>query len=388
MDFSPSLDSWTTLFLLAAAQGIFLALVLFVARPGPRRANWWLAGFLLCYSITLIDYVGFWSGYHYYFPHLAGIYLPLAFLFGPLLYLYVRRLTFPSSEFRLKWLHFIPSFIILCWRLPFFLLPAATKQEWFSGGVEQMYEQPPALLSVTNLIGVLIIGQLVFYGFKIKQCIQKNDRQKPGNSFDRNHLLQNWSRSLYMLYLGYVAGYVAYYLLLNTPYFDIFQDYTIAIAMSICIYGIGYTGYARPRVLSSEPTPPAHRESKYRHSTLTPGASQSMADKLLEHMELRRPYLNNELRLADLAGQLGVSKHHLSQVINEQLGKHFSEFVNDYRVQEAQKMLRDPDKIAWPVIEIAYAAGFNNKTSFYQAFKAGTGCSPTTYRRRTRQKTT
>lgn len=388
MDVVPSLDSWTTLFLLAAAQGVFLALVLFIARPGLHGVNRWLAGFLLCFSITLLDYVGFWSGYHYYFPFLAGIYLPLAFLMGPLLYLYIRKKVFPAADWWPgKWLHFLPAFATLCWRLPVFLLPSSTRRKWFAGGPEQMYEAPPDIFSMTNLVGLLIIGQLVFYAFKIRRCIKEEYRQIQAGRIKLTSSFQKWSRLLNGLYLGFIAGYIAYYLLLNTPYFNIFQDYTIAVAMSICIYGIGYAGFARPDMLSSLPPQGLSEEPKYRHSTLTPGASQSLADKLLEYMEEKQPFLDNELRLSGLARQLEVSKHHLSQVINEQMGKHFSEFVNEYRVRKAQQMLLDPEKRKWPVIEIAYAAGFNNKTSFYQSFKSLAGCSPSDFRRRARQKT-
>ena len=98
-------------------------------------------------------------------------------------------------------------------------------------------------------------------------------------------------------------------------------------------------------------------------------------------MQEQKPYLDNELRLSHLADQLNTSPHHLSQVINEQLNQSFSDFINAYRVETAKQMLGDPREKQTYIINIAYASGFNNKTSFNKAFKEQTGMSPSQFRK-------
>ena len=98
-------------------------------------------------------------------------------------------------------------------------------------------------------------------------------------------------------------------------------------------------------------------------------------------MDNEKPYLDPDLRLKGLADQLETTTHHLSQVINEQLNKSFSDFINSYRVETAQSMLQDPKNKDLYIINIAYASGFNNKTSFNKAFKEVAGCSPSEYRK-------
>ncbi len=111
----PALNLWTALFLVAAAQGFFLAGMLALTRRGNRKANRLLALFVLCFALTLTDYVGYWSHYNRYVPYLAGIYLPLALLFGPLLWLYLRAILGLGSGRRV-WLHFLPGgFMALLW---------------------------------------------------------------------------------------------------------------------------------------------------------------------------------------------------------------------------------------------------------------------------------
>ena len=98
-------------------------------------------------------------------------------------------------------------------------------------------------------------------------------------------------------------------------------------------------------------------------------------------MQVTKPYLENEFRMNDLANQLDISPHHLSQVINEKLNMKFSDFVNAYRVEEAKKLLSDPALKHKYIIDIAYTAGFNNKTTFNKTFKDQTGMSPTAFRK-------
>ena len=97
-------------------------------------------------------------------------------------------------------------------------------------------------------------------------------------------------------------------------------------------------------------------------------------------MQKERPYLESELTLPKLADLLQVPPHHLSQVINESLGQNFFDFVNAHRVEEAQRLLRDPERSAYTVLAIAEEAGFNSKTAFNTAFKKVTGKTPTEFR--------
>ena len=62
---------------------------------------------------------------------------------------------------------------------------------------------------------------------------------------------------------------------------------------------------------------------------------------------------------------------------------HFFDFVNGYRVKEAQRLLSDPALDGVSILAIAHDAGFGSKTSFNRIFKSMTGDTPTVYRRRT-----
>jgi AraC-like DNA-binding protein len=101
--------------------------------------------------------------------------------------------------------------------------------------------------------------------------------------------------------------------------------------------------------------------------------------KLTLFMEREKPYLDDQLTLQKLADRIEMPEKNVSKLINQQLGKHFFDFINQYRIQESKKLLSD--KTALTVLEIVYQLGFNSKSSFYTAFKKETGQTPTAYRK-------
>jgi AraC-like DNA-binding protein len=117
---------------------------------------------------------------------------------------------------------------------------------------------------------------------------------------------------------------------------------------------------------------------KYKSSTLTPGQQQSILHKFNQVMQEQKPYLKSSFSLPDLAQQLGVSVHALSQALNHGLGKSFFELVAGYRVEEAKRLLIEQPNIK--VEEIAEQVGYNSKSSFNTAFKKFTGSTPSAFR--------
>jgi len=99
-------------------------------------------------------------------------------------------------------------------------------------------------------------------------------------------------------------------------------------------------------------------------------------------MHESRIYTEEKLSLKDTSRMLGVTPHQLSRIINDMTGMNFRNYLNSFRVREAQAFLRD--KPGMSVIEIAYETGFNSKSSFNDAFLKTTGVSPRDYRAKTK----
>jgi AraC-like DNA-binding protein len=129
-------------------------------------------------------------------------------------------------------------------------------------------------------------------------------------------------------------------------------------------------------VLATEVDEPAG----YERSGLTQAQAEAHVQRLVRLLEEKQLHRNSLLTLDELAGELRVTPHHLSQVINTQLGKNFYDFVNGYRVEETKRRLRDPKSSRLTILAIALECGFNTKSSFNTVFKKHTGVTPSQYR--------
>ncbi|MBD2766712.1 helix-turn-helix transcriptional regulator [Hymenobacter sp. BT664] len=103
---------------------------------------------------------------------------------------------------------------------------------------------------------------------------------------------------------------------------------------------------------------------------------QPWREKLLRLMEEEQPWLEPELTLSELAHRLRTNTSLLSHVINTGCGQNFNDFVNSYRVAEAERKLQDPYLSHYSLVGIALECGFNSKSTFNRVFKKLTGRTP------------
>lgn len=102
---------------------------------------------------------------------------------------------------------------------------------------------------------------------------------------------------------------------------------------------------------------------------------------LKEFMIEKEPYLDSSLTILDLAEQLKMPVKDLSALINLYMNKHFFDFINEYRIEKAKEILKDPLQKELTILEILYQVGFNSKSSFSTSFKKYTGTTPTDFRK-------
>ncbi|MCB1307130.1 MAG: helix-turn-helix domain-containing protein [Leptospiraceae bacterium] len=107
--------------------------------------------------------------------------------------------------------------------------------------------------------------------------------------------------------------------------------------------------------------------------------SAELMDFLNERMSAEHLYRDMDLTLQTLAHSINVKPHALSALLNSRLNKNFNRYVNEFRVREACKLLKENPEMK--ILEIAYAVGFNSKSSFNAAFKTIQKCSPREYRK-------
>jgi len=374
----PSLDNWTIIFLLAAAQGIFLAVILFL--KAKQKARFILGIIVLLFSVSLIDYVAFWTGYRFIFPHINRISTTFPFLFGPLFYFYV-KVFFDVHKLSIKDVfHLFPFLIYLIIQLPYYLQTGAVKVDMLINRDFFVFENGFLLsweVYINSYAPIVMVLHLLLYIVLVFRLISERDLEKVADSASR------WIRVLQYSFLGFVLSFASYYVMVYLFSYNLSYDYAISVAMSFFIYGIGYFGYMSPEVMSGSIDEHLEKE-KYSNSGLTEQSAKELKEKLTLLMEKDKVYLKSDLKLIDLAIAVNESKHHVSQVINDELNTSFSFFVNEYRIKQSQKLLEDKSQHL-NMFGIARESGFNNKTTFSLAFKRHTGLTPSSYKEKNLQ---
>lgn len=129
----------------------------------------------------------------------------------------------------------------------------------------------------------------------------------------------------------------------------------------------------------AEKTNSDNDNEKYATSALTEEKSTELYHRLHRLMIKRELYKDNSLSKDKLAEALHTNRTYLSQVINTHTGLSFTHYINRLRVEEARRVLSDPNN-DMPLKAIAANIGFNSLSTFYNAFQSIIGMPPSAYR--------
>jgi AraC-like DNA-binding protein len=157
------------------------------------------------------------------------------------------------------------------------------------------------------------------------------------------------------------------------------------LSLSVFVILIGYFGLKQKVIFSSEILIVAGEDTKvqtrYAGSRLSDSEAKQYTEKLKDYMKSAKPYLNPDLSLPQLATELNISSHYLSQVINEQFNLNFFDFVNRYRVEAFKEKVINPEFRNYSLLGIAFECGFNSKSAFNRIFKQNTGITPSQFKK-------
>jgi tetratricopeptide (TPR) repeat protein/AraC-like DNA-binding protein len=111
--------------------------------------------------------------------------------------------------------------------------------------------------------------------------------------------------------------------------------------------------------------------------------SEEEKTRLVSELELlirkEKIFTIRQLTLNDLAARLNTNTSYLSGIINNDFGRPFKDFINQYRIKEAQKMFADGRHKTMTIEAIAETVGFQSRSTFHTSFKKFTGVTPTVY---------
>lgn len=328
--------------------GIFNSLILsvyFLFFPKSKhRSNYFLGGLLIALSIRVGK-----SLFFYFNPDLSKIYLQIGlsacFFIGPFLFFYLKS----------KVNHRADSDKYDYYQLLLLLLVTV--------GVGVLYPYERYIILWTEYLYRLIYLQWLIYiiasGLLLKSTFQKLISPKEKLNYDEVWLLS--------VFFGTSIIWIAY----NTASYT---SYIVgALSFSFVFYLSGLLIFFKRK----KDFVVAPFKEKYADVQIEEDEAKQWLEKIEQTITEQGLFKNPNLTLPVLAKEVNIRPQLLSQLLNNNLNKSFSQYVNEYRIQEAKLLLRTHASLKVEVI--AEKSGFNSKSTFYTAFKKVTGTTPAQY---------
>lgn len=342
--------------LLIISQSLLFAGALWRLGEERKTSNRLLAGFHLILAFQMLLHLLEDKGL---LPPQLWNLRAIVFAYGPTLYLYVDSLVHQKKHFgRKNWLHFIPVGIV---GLGLFTIP-----------------------SFESWVGILLYLTIVPYILFSYQSLYQWERQEAQGMISYRVKLNwlRWAIGIFSVIIFFDLISFSINQWFPGSVADVHSDYLVLGLVLLFVNIMVFKSLLQPSVLAPVNTEALYQVDRQKISRVQAYQThQETINHLQQLMQQEQPYLNPQLNVQDLATQLGISSRQLSEIVNQYFGQNFAEFVNSYRLSEAEKRFQQPQDPKETILEVMYAVGFNSKSSFNTLFKERTGLTPSAYKK-------
>ena len=330
--------------------------------PSRNELNWYLIISFISLAILSSHGALFLTSGLQKFPLLLGCYIPFILLLGPFFSLFMmKRLKLPIS-FPL-WMHLIPSVVSICLLFLFHSDGGEHANRIILLPIEKSIESKE--FPFLGLLNLPYLFYIIHAGGRILQTIEL-ERIKKETSL---RLI------IILLSLTFITSTLSLFGFLFREVRLLALSLFLLILFLFLIYLIqrGFSEFFTELEVIV-------RQGKYQNSRLKGQDLAQIQTDLNKLMSIEKMYCDEDISLAILASEVGLSIHQLSEYFNQVLKKSFVSYINEFRIRDAQNLLIGEPETT--VLAIAYQVGFNSKSAFNAAFLKETGCSPSVYRKR------
>lgn len=357
-----------SILLIGSLQSFFLVILL-ISKRGRSKSDSLLGIWLTHIGLHMLIYFLYGTGILTN-PTLVNVNASLPFMQGAYLYFYVRNLV--EEDFRWQaghLLHLLPAVAFIAYL--FLIIPTLHARD----GLQVSVFEISRLFTLIILTSVPVYILLSTYHIRrYRQRLQQIVSSTSGvDLIWLSYILSGMSLLWIVVIVINISGFVR-----SQGHGG---DHLVFLLLTVFIYAIGYLGIRQRNVFTEllPQRPIQDDNSKYSRSGMDSNEAAEVAGRLKAWMENEQPYLDEGLTLQSMADTLGLPLHNLSQVINQQFGQNFYDFVNGYRVKEFISRMSDEQNRQFTILALALDSGFSSKASFNRIFKKHTGKAPSQY---------
>ncbi|MEL1255487.1 AraC family transcriptional regulator [Flavobacterium sp. DGU38] len=367
---------------LSVFVSLLLAFFLLTVQTKNKLANRLFASYLIFFAI---DNSGIFIDENFIRTHFSLEFFrwTICALILPAFYLYVLSVCFADFRLKLKHLlHIIPFIItnaVFLFRL--YLLRDIEKILFYEDR-----DQSSEMFYLFLVLGL----QTIFYSIGVFLVLKKYKEIYEENYTNPRASIFKWlfqmAMVLFVLYYLSIAKNVVRYANIDFLWIwsnTILQFLVLSVTCWFVLKALNYPelfrGIDSKLLLARDILPKENKDiTEARNNQSEVITRQILA--LKNYMAENEPFLDPSLTIQELSNQIDIPVRDLSILINHHMDQHFFYFVNEYRIQKAMSILKDPLKRDLTVLEILYEVGFNSKSSFNTSFKKYTNQTPTSYR--------
>lgn len=365
-----SFELFDVILFIGISQGLFLAVALQTVANKNKPANKILSIILFIAAFMLFGRIIYFRFSNQLLHRIAFSADTVIFIFGPLVYLYIRRLTYNEpKEYKLPLYHYIPAllfFVFISWS--FFYTPKEFKLLLKSNHIQILFDY--------FFIQIMAIISNLYYLIKSYQLIKLYKKQEKNNlSYNQNvtSFLHPFLIVIFSIIILWLIGLFNKYLNINLS----FLNYNmIWISIPILVYLVGYYSLKQPDIFRIQLKKTKQKASKKRldDKILIP-----LQEKLEHLMDNEKIFLNSDLTLQSLSKKLETSSNNVSWLLNNVHNCTFYDYVNRYRVKAFINKIENGANKEYTLLALSMDSGFNSKSTFNKAFKSEMNDTPTNY---------
>lgn len=352
-------------------QLLFVGIFLITHKKGNRRNNMLFATIFVLLGWNMGSLTLQMNGIVFKWGFLQHIDDAFFLLYGPIFYFYAKCVIYRDFKLSSKnLLHLIPYLLLTILILSISSLTPSPSEEIFTDNLPWQFYLGRVFLYAHIFIYLWLAYKSLW---KYRQIIKNKYSQIEQINLD-------WLSSALKTFglLTFASLFHNFIAVKENEAVPIFTLIFLLIFVFYFVIKVILKALRQPEVFAGI----AQNEStKYLGSNLTPSQIEAYKNELVALFGTEKSYLNPQLSINDLSEKLSVSTKNLSQVINQSFNKSFFDFINHYRIQEFQQILKESKDDKLTVLEAMYQAGFNSKSSFNTAFKKETGLTPTEFRK-------
>lgn len=353
---------------LGVSQGIFLSVSLRLIHDRNKSANKILSFLLLIAVLMLFGRIAAYRIPEEWVWRFGVLIDSTIFLFGPLIYMYVRRLVFHEKPaLRLNLIHYVPAVLHLGYYFWTLSIPlAGFNKLYFSGDLNLMF----FIVEAAGLVS------FIFYWTKTFLLMTKYEKEEEKQlSYHQSvyRFLQFLLATLGLFIILWLISFLSANFLCSP--FQYINYVTMWISTPLFIYAIGYFSLRQPAIFRVS----FQAKSKSGNDRLKPEEIQKLQKRLRYFMEEEKIYLQPDLALKILAEKLNTTSNDLSWLLNQVYQDSFYDYINQYRIEAFLNKVDNNEHANHTLLAIAMDVGFNSKSTFNRVFKSQMGTTPKEY---------